>query len=186
MTQTSPRFACECGKTFRWKPEIAGRKAQCPCGRKLDVPKTMDEPEEIPSLDTFDFADEEPAKAPPVPQRAPAIAAKTGAAIKSMSTPAAKSAPAAAAAAASMNWKGAIWLFVGCALAVGGAVKHVVDPHDPSLDNGRRVRAWESVINVVYDIGGNGAVIAAFALLALALAGLAYATLMNKLGTSDE
>lgn len=186
MTQTSPRFACECGKTFRWRPEIAGRKAQCPCGRKIDVPQTMDAPDEIPSLDTFDFADEEPAKAPAVPQRAPAMSAKTDAAISAMSTPAKKTGSATAVVAEPMNWKGSIWFFVGAALAVGGAVKHVVDPHDPSLDNGRRVRAWEAVINVVYNMGGNGAVIAAFALLALVLGGLGYGTIRNKLGTNDD
>lgn len=186
MTQTKPRFACECGKTFRWRPEIAGRHAQCPCGRKLDVPKTMDEPPELSIPDTFDITEEELAQSRPAKQAAPVIPAKTGEAIKSMSTPPAKAVSSTAKAAAPLNWKGAVWLFVGVALCLGGAVKHIVDPHDPSLDNGRRVRAWETIINVVYNIGGNGAVIAAFLLLALILAGLAWGTLTNKFGTSDD
>jgi hypothetical protein len=185
MTQTKPRFACQCGKTFRWKQEIAGRKAKCPCGRTLEVPKTIDEAPELSIPETFDIPEEELTRQP-AHQSAPAISAKTGAAIKSMSTPSATSASSTTKAAAPLNWKGAVWLFVGVALAIGGAVKHIVDPHDPSIDNGRRVRAWETIINVVYNIGGNGAVIAAFFLLALILAGLAYGTLMNKFGTKDD
>jgi uncharacterized Zn finger protein (UPF0148 family) len=34
-----PRFSCPtCGKSFRWKPEFAGRSAKCACGAKLVVP----------------------------------------------------------------------------------------------------------------------------------------------------
>jgi hypothetical protein len=34
-----PRFSCPaCGKSFRWKPEFAGRSAKCACGGKLVVP----------------------------------------------------------------------------------------------------------------------------------------------------
>ena len=34
-----PRFSCpSCGKSFRWKPEFAGRSAKCACGAKLVVP----------------------------------------------------------------------------------------------------------------------------------------------------
>ena len=34
-----PRFSCPtCGKSYRWKPEFAGRSAKCACGAKLVVP----------------------------------------------------------------------------------------------------------------------------------------------------
>lgn len=34
-----PKFSCAgCGKTFRWKPEIAGKKAKCGCGTSIMVP----------------------------------------------------------------------------------------------------------------------------------------------------
>jgi hypothetical protein len=41
MEQTvEARFGCDgCGKTFRWKPEIAGKKAVCVCGKQLVVPR---------------------------------------------------------------------------------------------------------------------------------------------------
>jgi hypothetical protein len=40
MSAEDPRFNCPaCGKSFRWKPEIAGRSAKCACGSKLVVPK---------------------------------------------------------------------------------------------------------------------------------------------------
>ena len=39
MSADDPRFNCPaCGKSFRWKPEIAGRSAKCACGSKLVVP----------------------------------------------------------------------------------------------------------------------------------------------------
>jgi hypothetical protein len=40
MEQTlEPRFSCTgCGKTFRWKPEIAGKKAKCGCGATVAIP----------------------------------------------------------------------------------------------------------------------------------------------------
>jgi DNA-directed RNA polymerase subunit RPC12/RpoP len=38
---TEPKFACpSCGKQYKWKPEMAGRSAKCPCGAKLVVPAT--------------------------------------------------------------------------------------------------------------------------------------------------
>jgi DNA-directed RNA polymerase subunit RPC12/RpoP len=34
----SPTFSCdECGKTYRWKQELAGRKVRCKCGERLIV-----------------------------------------------------------------------------------------------------------------------------------------------------
>jgi|SRR5581483_10185468 len=37
------QFSCDgCGKTYRWKPELAGRKARCKCGSVMVCPK--DEP----------------------------------------------------------------------------------------------------------------------------------------------
>ena len=45
MPSNSPKFTCEsCGKEFRWKPEIAGRKAKCKCGQTLTVPATPPAP----------------------------------------------------------------------------------------------------------------------------------------------
>lgn len=39
-----PMFSCDaCGKSYAWKPAIAGKKAKCKCGSVLEVP--ADEPE---------------------------------------------------------------------------------------------------------------------------------------------
>src|SRR5437870_12280316 len=33
------RFTCDgCGKSYRWKPELAGKKAKCKCGTTMTVP----------------------------------------------------------------------------------------------------------------------------------------------------
>jgi hypothetical protein len=39
MPSDDPQFTCPtCGKSYRWKPEMAGRSAKCGCGGKLVVP----------------------------------------------------------------------------------------------------------------------------------------------------
>ena len=39
MAADDPKFTCAaCGKEYRWKPELAGRKAKCGCGAALVVP----------------------------------------------------------------------------------------------------------------------------------------------------
>lgn len=49
-----PTFACDaCGKTFAWKPAIAGKKAKCKCGATLVVP---DEEPEASLDDLYDLA----------------------------------------------------------------------------------------------------------------------------------
>src|SRR5262249_1024662 len=33
------RFSCDaCGKTYGWKPELAGKKAKCKCGAVIPIP----------------------------------------------------------------------------------------------------------------------------------------------------
>jgi hypothetical protein len=43
LAQNDGRFPCPaCGKRYRWKPDIAGRKAKCACGTSIDVPQSLD------------------------------------------------------------------------------------------------------------------------------------------------
>jgi hypothetical protein len=50
MTATG-RFSCEsCGKSFRWKPELAGRKAKCACGAVVNCPAQADDPDALYDL----------------------------------------------------------------------------------------------------------------------------------------
>ena len=45
------KFSCGgCGKTYKWKPELAGKKAKCKCGHVMSVPKEL-APEEDGGLD---------------------------------------------------------------------------------------------------------------------------------------
>jgi RsiW-degrading membrane proteinase PrsW (M82 family) len=65
-------FACTgCGKSFKVKDELAGRKAKCSCGETLTVPKPEPAPVEAPEEDIFAFKDDEPVKPA---QRAPVMA----------------------------------------------------------------------------------------------------------------
>ena len=51
-----------CNKSYRWKPELAGKKAKCKCGQVMEVPAEPPQPPEEEGL--YDLVDE----APPRPQ----------------------------------------------------------------------------------------------------------------------
>ncbi|MDH3583918.1 MAG: zinc ribbon domain-containing protein [Phycisphaerae bacterium] len=41
-----PEFSCgSCGKSYKWKPQFAGKKAKCSCGAALTVPQQMPDSE---------------------------------------------------------------------------------------------------------------------------------------------
>ena len=44
-TTTEVKFSCnQCGREFRWKPEIAGKQAKCKCGATVTIPKSPPPP----------------------------------------------------------------------------------------------------------------------------------------------
>ena len=73
-----PKFTCAaCGREFRWKPELAGKKAKCKCGATVTVPKTAPSAAPAPAPaedDPFEMADE-PEPITPRPLRSGAAAA---------------------------------------------------------------------------------------------------------------
>jgi hypothetical protein len=89
MTQgPEANFNCAaCGKKFRWKPEIAGRKAKCTCGNVIDVPATLDAP---PPDDLYDLA---PSDEPPKRKSNPTPA--QGVSVQSTAAPVATAQPTA-------------------------------------------------------------------------------------------
>ncbi|MCC6421894.1 MAG: hypothetical protein IT447_00265 [Phycisphaerales bacterium] len=53
----APQFQCVgCNKTYRWKPELAGKKAKCKCGQVMEVPAEPPMPPEEEGL--YDLVDE--------------------------------------------------------------------------------------------------------------------------------
>ena len=57
-----PKFGCnQCGKTYKWKPEFAGKKVKCKCGYVMTAPKAPAAPKPVadePDLDAlYDLAD---------------------------------------------------------------------------------------------------------------------------------
>ena len=63
-TSTEVKFSCgQCGRAFRWKPEIAGKQAKCKCGATVTVPRTPPPPPTaLPQLPPL----------PPLPKEEPA------------------------------------------------------------------------------------------------------------------
>lgn len=57
MADTETKISCDgCGRQYKWKPEIAGRKVRCKCGSILTVPQAQPEPPQEDDL--YSFADE--------------------------------------------------------------------------------------------------------------------------------
>jgi hypothetical protein len=82
MAQGIASVACEsCGKQFRWRQEIAGRRMKCPCGGVVTVPTSA--PAAIDDLGVMpDHADVRPGRravASPVGAPAGAVAARSSA-----------------------------------------------------------------------------------------------------------
>jgi hypothetical protein len=69
---TGPKFACAaCGREFRWKPELAGKKAKCKCGATVEVPRQAPrEPEPVPADDDVIDMSDMPEPVTPRPYRA--------------------------------------------------------------------------------------------------------------------
>src|SRR5215204_1969425 len=80
-TAEAPKFSCaSCGREFRWKPELAGKKAKCKCGAVVTVPATAPTAAPAPAAvehDPFDMADLAEAATPPPQFRSPPPAPAT-------------------------------------------------------------------------------------------------------------
>src|SRR5688572_18506605 len=65
--QTTAQFACEiCGRKYRWKPALAGRKVKCACGEEMLCPPVAP----ADGDDLYDVVQPEPqpaVNAPPPP-----------------------------------------------------------------------------------------------------------------------
>jgi hypothetical protein len=54
----SSSFSCEsCQKSYRWKPELAGKKVRCKCGHTMRVPQTLATEQAEPERDEYDLKD---------------------------------------------------------------------------------------------------------------------------------
>jgi hypothetical protein len=71
-------IACvHCGRKYRWKPEMAGKKAKCACGHVLDVPASAPVSAPASARSSAPAAAASPGSvrpAPPPPRRTPATA----------------------------------------------------------------------------------------------------------------
>src|SRR5439155_11483404 len=89
------RFLCEgCGKSYRWKAELAGKKVKCKCGAVMICP--AEEPG-APADDLYDLAPdgEEPKKPKPAASDVTTIPAQAVAAAAAGRAPSAKPPPLA-------------------------------------------------------------------------------------------
>ena len=136
-----PKFNCSaCGREYRWKPELAGKKGKCKCGSVMQVPAQPPQaPEPELEDDLYDMAADEKPITPPAYTPATAVAAAPPSRAPAFNAPAA-SAPAGRQLHWAAAWK---WLlFAG--LFGAWAVSEFVSPTDPAFTG--RVRKWRIVI----------------------------------------
>src|SRR5687768_4012239 len=61
---TQGNFACDaCGKQYKWKPELAGRRVKCKCTHVMTVPKSLPAAPEADLDGLYDLAEAEKASA---------------------------------------------------------------------------------------------------------------------------
>ena len=163
MTVTADPIRCpSCGRTYAYKPELAGRRVKCKCGAAIQVPAAAPPDEDPP--DFSDMAAYEPAGAavsapPPTPAPVPA------------STPAGRAVPTAKADAGKADdWKW--WYYVGAGAGLA-AVSFFEFSRLSDLESGAvrsvRLRSWEAAI---YSVLGKWGVVGVMLAIAAFLVGV--------------
>jgi hypothetical protein len=190
---SGPKFACAaCGKEYKWKPELAGKKGKCKCGGVLSIPAQppLNDPEPDPNFDDlYDVSDDAPKKAPAYTAAAPpplpptvmtaAAAAGAAAAMAKKGTVYRPPPPPDPNAPAPMNVSGSLKYF-GFAILLGAfAAFEYSFPTDPDA----RARKWRALLKLANNIHPRGA----FVFLALLATGLLLMGVLVLLGKmSDE
>ena len=188
-----------CGKEYRWKPELAGKRAKCKCGGVVSFPKggsaaaaapPPPPPPPIPSdvpegFEDFGMAADAPPPPPPppVPGRRPAAAA-----VAAPATGGFKDSTASAGGAGfHFSWKAVVNILIGLGLIVVGFLEFADIGHKEALHQevhftGRR----SGYLTIMYAIGGRYGVLGFFAIAGLAFIGGAVLVMMGKIGKSDS
>lgn len=165
---TGPKFACpSCGKQYKWKPELAGKKGKCKCGGVLAIPAKPPaeptpqlEPETDPFGDSYDVADQSVqqaanySNAPTTISAAPTAAAPPRAIA---STDAEDAGKRQLHVVPALKW-------IGIGVLVGGfALWELSDPTDPDAPGRKRgIRAILVLANNIHPLG-SFFILAAFA-----------------------
>jgi hypothetical protein len=182
-------FICDaCGRKFRWKAELAGRKARCKCGGVIDIPlrpPTMHRAYVDPTIvvtpgDPLAPTDLLTGNRPPpqgVDSQVESPQAQAPAAASSVS-PTARDEPDTDSEG---GGKGAIGTIIAGLIFVGVGVWQLLDPHDPSDTSGGRRRLLRTVLGWVYSIAGNTGVVVLLVGLGLLLIGAGVYSLRGKM-----
>jgi hypothetical protein len=172
---TGPKFSCpSCGKEYKWKPELAGKKGKCKCGGVLSIPARAPAaakppppppppppPEEDAFGDSYDVADE-PVQAAPSYTNAPTTAMSAAPTTASAPRGAAASAGAAyeeggggrGGSGRELKWVPALkWMGIG-AISLFFALWELASPTDPDAPGRKRgIRAIMVLANKIHPQG---------------------------------
>lgn len=190
--------ACaSCGKEYRWKPELAGKRAKCKCGGVVSFPKAdpvaaaappppPPPPPDLPEgFEDFGVAEDAPPPPPPppIPGRRPAAAAAP------VATGGFKDSTAKASSGSGgfrWNWKAALNVLFGLGIIGFGVIEYLsisqTEAAGEEVVFGRRNR-W---LRTVYAIGGKWGVLGFFVVVGICLIGGGVLRMMGKIGHSDS
>jgi len=140
MPQTAPKFSCDgCQRNYTWKPELAGKRVKCKCGKVISVPQSIDPPPAAEEDDLYALAEDaeraatQPSRlvaaAPPLPKAASASPthSRSGIPLAYKSGPTPRDIERAVAAGLDMQrdiYAPLIFLAVGFLLSIGYYVIH--------------------------------------------------------------
>jgi hypothetical protein len=188
-----------CGKEYRWKPELAGKRAKCKCGGVVSFPKAdpaaaaaapppppppiPDVPEGFEDYGMAADAPPPPPPPPPIPGRRPAAAAAPTA----PATGGFKDSTASGGAGFHWNWKAALNVLIGLGLIGFGFVEfaHIGQleaRHETVHFTGRR----SFYLTIMYQIGGRIGVLGFFVIAGILFIGGAVLVMMGKIGHSES
>ena len=193
--------ACaSCGKEYRWKPELAGKRAKCKCGGVVSFPKAdpagsaaappPPPPPPIPADVPEGFEDYGmpadaplPPPPPPIPGRRPATAAAGAPATGGFKD----STATAAGSGFHFSWKALANIVIGLGLIVVGFLEFVDIGHKEAVHEtvhftGRR----SGYLTIMYAIGGRFGVLGFFVVAGLAFIGGAVLVMLGKIGQSQS
>ena len=140
-------FACPaCGKTYPWKPALAGKKGKCKCGSVMSIPlKLPSAPPPPPAEDEIydvggDQAAEAPAYSPPpttttAPARAPKVIVE-----RPDDSPKKQ-----------LKWAAAAKWYIAAFICAAWALWEL---SDPTVSGRRGIRAVLMLVNMLHPMGG--------------------------------
>lgn len=170
---------CACGKTYAWKPQLAGKRAKCKCGNVISFAAAPSVEDELPPLpDDYDAAD-----VPPPPPMHAASAPVLPPPVRG-TLPTSDSAKRGGFV---FSWKALLNLVIGLAIFGFGVYLFMQASEAEAAGKTFHMRGRRTgLINLIYSIGGKWGLLGVFGLIGVCMIGGSVLVMMGKRAPSEE